>query len=89
MKNENQWVRTVDWTFDQYMQVEEPEMGDMADMIIENELDTLLNYGDSKPNGPGPCPICNGETYLIEGVNGKFYGCKNFPECKGSRNYNE
>jgi len=33
----------------------------------------------------GPSDDC--ETELKEGQFGKFYGCKNFPECKGSRNY--
>lgn len=40
----------------------------------------------AKPNGPGECPVCKGPTHLVNGINGSFYGCNNFPKCKGSRN---
>ena len=40
-----------------------------------------------KPSGEGKCPKCGGATRLREGTNGKFYGCRDFPECKGSRDY--
>lgn len=40
-----------------------------------------------KPSGPGGCPICRGPTELKEGKFGKFYGCKGFPDCTGSRNF--
>lgn len=39
-----------------------------------------------KPHGKGKCPKCGSDTLLKEGQFGKFYGCINFPECKGSRN---
>lgn len=29
------------------------------------------------------CPICHSEMYLREGPFGRFYGCVNYPECKG------
>jgi DNA topoisomerase I len=29
------------------------------------------------------CPVCNSEMYLREGRFGKFYGCVNYPKCKG------
>lgn len=32
------------------------------------------------------CPECNSAMKLREGINGKFWGCTKFPECKGSRN---
>lgn len=40
-----------------------------------------------KHSGEGPCPKCKAETILREGKFGKFYGCTNFPSCKGSRDY--
>lgn len=39
-----------------------------------------------RPSGPGPCPKCQAETRLMKGQFGQFYGCPNFPKCKGSRN---
>ena len=39
-----------------------------------------------KPTGPGGCPVCGAETTLRDGRFGNFYGCPNFPKCKGSRN---
>ena len=42
-------------------------------------------FPNKKPSGPGLCPLCEGKTHLIEGKFGKFYGCKAFPKCTGSR----
>lgn len=39
-----------------------------------------------KPSGEGKCPLCGDKTALKEGKFGSFYGCVNFPKCKGSRN---
>lgn len=33
------------------------------------------------------CVKCGGEMVLKEGKYGKFWGCLNFPECKGSKSY--
>ncbi len=39
-----------------------------------------------KPHGPGKCPRCGGNTHKITtGPYGNFYGCDNFPQCKGRR----
>jgi len=32
------------------------------------------------------CPKCGNEMIEKSGMYGKFFGCKNFPKCKGSRN---
>lgn len=40
----------------------------------------------SKPCGPGACPLCGGKTHTVKGKHGMFYGCDDFPKCKGSRN---
>lgn len=29
------------------------------------------------------CPLCNSNMYIREGRYGKFYGCVNYPKCKG------
>lgn len=31
-----------------------------------------------------PCPICGGLLVRKDGRYGPFYGCKNYPDCKGS-----
>lgn len=35
------------------------------------------------------CPYCKGELVLRNGKNGKFYGCKNYPKCRYTRNFEE
>lgn len=42
--------------------------------------------GIRKAGGPGPCPKCGAPTILRIGKYGEFYGCSNFPKCKGNRN---
>lgn len=41
-----------------------------------------------KPSGPGPCPVCGCSTKKLTNKSTKqvFYGCSQFPQCKGSRN---
>nr|WP_173026388.1 restriction endonuclease [Aeromonas sp. Ne-1]AKO69685.1 hypothetical protein [Aeromonas sp. Ne-1] len=33
------------------------------------------------------CPVCNAEMVLRNGKNGKFYGCSNYPVCKGTKKF--
>lgn len=33
------------------------------------------------------CPYCKVELVLREGKNGKFYGCRNFPRCRYTKNF--
>jgi hypothetical protein len=41
-----------------------------------------------KPYGPGPCPRCGGSMILRKNshTGTEFYGCADFPRCKGNRN---
>ena len=40
-----------------------------------------------KPFGPGKCPRCGSPTVKrFSRVGNEFYGCSQFPECRGSRN---
>lgn len=32
------------------------------------------------------CPVCGSPMKLRSGSHGKFFGCTNFPQCKGTRN---
>jgi len=43
--------------------------------------------GPCKVNGSPKCPICGASMVLRDGVYGKFYGCPNYPRCRGTRNY--
>lgn len=74
-------------------------MGEQADYIIQDGIESDAGWGmfrgwkrswnrliPRKPSGPGPCPKCGGETHHVMGKFGDFYGCDNFPNCKGSRN---
>lgn len=40
---------------------------------------------DPEDAPPGPCPTCGAELFLKNWRGGAFYGCTNFPRCKGSR----
>lgn len=33
------------------------------------------------------CPRCGGEMVLRKGKYGKFWGCKSYPKCKGTRQF--
>ncbi|MFW5867874.1 MAG: type I DNA topoisomerase [Armatimonadota bacterium] len=42
--------------------------------------------GDGDGNAiPVSCPKCNGPMSIRQGGRGKFLGCNNYPECKGTR----
>jgi ssDNA-binding Zn-finger/Zn-ribbon topoisomerase 1 len=71
-------------------------MGDMADYTLDQMMDEDEAYCAGyrktspfiykyKPNGPGNCPRCDGPTHICHGPYGRFYGCNNFPKCKGRR----
>ena len=64
-------------------------MGEMADYTIEQFecQDEYWEYqrGACGPHGLGPCPRCGKLTQKKVGKYGTFYGCVDFPKCKGSR----
>lgn len=60
---------------------------DAYDLGILDEHGAEISPKIIKPSGPGRCPKCGANTTLRNGKNGKFYGCTNFPKCKGNRNY--
>lgn len=33
------------------------------------------------------CPKCGNKMYIRNGSRGKFLGCSNYPECKGTKPY--
>ncbi|MBE6893271.1 MAG: hypothetical protein E7482_04600 [Ruminococcaceae bacterium] len=35
------------------------------------------------------CPLCGSVMYIREGKFGKFLGCSNYPDCKGTRKIKE
>jgi len=41
------------------------------------------------PIGPGDCPICGADTVLRDGPYGRFFGCCDFPRCRGIRRYSQ
>lgn len=44
----------------------------------------------SKPSpGYGLCPVCGGKLVMKDSVNGPFWGCPKYPNCKGNRDATE
>ena len=76
-------------------------MGDIADWEIDNGIEGIneeyIDYNEDyyevppsyikirKASGPGKCPKCGKDTVKRIGKYGEFYGCSNYPNCKGSR----
>ena len=54
-----------------------------------SHLDLAKNNGDSTQkvdeNSP-PCPLCNGPMTLKNGKFGKFWSCRKYPDCRGTKN---
>lgn len=65
---------------------EYPTIEDMEDGYIPIHPFTKFQ---PKASGPGPCPICSGPTEERKGPYGKFFGCKDYPKCRGNRNSGE
>lgn len=89
----------ADFALDQMMDVDEivvnsynapyDELDDYEKEIVfrgQGRDEYERSLGVRKARGPGPCPKCQAETRLMKGQFGQFYGCPNFPKCKGSRN---
>jgi ssDNA-binding Zn-finger/Zn-ribbon topoisomerase 1 len=55
--------------------------GDISEMIIHDE--TILQ--GRKPYENLKCPLCQGDMVSRKGPYGSFWGCKKYPECKGTR----
>ena len=62
-------------------------MGEMLDLFLQMEEMNDCEFYNPRPYGEGPCPECGSETVLREGKYGKFYGCIDFPKCRGTRDF--
>lgn len=47
--------------------------------------DPTIGGHSTAVKGKGRCPICSSSTTKKTGKYGVFYGCVNYPSCKGSR----
>lgn len=56
-----------------------------ARVFTPRELTSRKSYKAPKASGEGPCPKCEGPTKKRSGPYGMFYGCMNYPQCKGTR----
>lgn len=61
------------------------------DLIDEQHGEFKLTQEQDSPKPKLPyenlkCPECQGDMIARNGKYGKFWGCKSFPECKGTRN---
>jgi ssDNA-binding Zn-finger/Zn-ribbon topoisomerase 1 len=74
-------------------------MGDAADMVLDQMFDEELfdlrqdyylchSSRRRRVYGSGNCPNCSKPTVLrVSKTNNKFYGCSDFPNCRGTREY--
>ncbi|MCR3758441.1 restriction endonuclease [Clostridium felsineum] len=61
------------------------ELWDRKELIkIMNKNNPTIN-NSSEISKRVLCPKCGKEMKLIHGKNGDFYGCSNYPKCKGTR----
>jgi ssDNA-binding Zn-finger/Zn-ribbon topoisomerase 1 len=63
-----------------------------GDLIIEDEIKNLVSICERELKARKPpiyenvkCPECNGPMVSRTGKFGTFWGCKSFPQCKGTR----
>lgn len=60
------------------------DLGTKAEMWGE-----IMNGNNKKPKANGPvCPKCGAVMIKRKGDKGLFYGCSNYPNCKGTRPVN-
>lgn len=59
-------------------------MGDEADRLLEQIL-CYDEYDEEEYEDDDKCPRCRKKMAIREGPYGEFYGCVDFPICKGKR----
>lgn len=61
---------------------------ELIDMILKMNPNAVPNAQAILTNQSSNimCPKCNSKMKLRKGQNGEFYGCSNYPKCKGTRN---
>ena len=63
----------------------EDECGWKTDLKKKARWSGAKSNGNSDlPKQGPPCPICKAKTTLRTGKRGQFYGCSNYPKCKGT-----
>lgn len=74
-KNTKPLPETAEVTYaDQQLVVKAAPAGEGPESVQEGRTDLL-------------CPICGGPMVLRQGKFGRFYGCKDYPKCKGTLPY--
>jgi len=84
----------IEAEYEHYEKYKYADIGTQYDEGLIDEQGALIGNPSSyparsspkKPCGPGECPICASSTVLRDGKFGSFWGCTDFPKCKGSRN---
>ena len=61
--------------------------GDLDIDTGEEVYSPMTRKSSNKVFGFGPCPICGGQMHQCSGNFGLFWGCNDFPKCKGTRGY--
>ncbi len=51
----------------------------VSQLVAQGKIQPLAMQSPPSP----PCPVCGGKTAQRKGKNGLFWGCLNYPECRG------
>ena len=60
--------------------------GGFSERMTAARVEEKRNQRRAVDEDAPPCPICGGVMHVRHGKTGDFWGCTNYPACKGSRN---
>lgn len=60
--------------------------GGFSERMTAARVEEKRNQRRAVDEDAPPCPICGGVMRVRHGKTGDFWGCTNYPACKGTRN---
>ena len=60
--------------------------GGFSERMIAARVEEKRNQRRAVDEDAPPCPVCGGAMRVRHGKTGDFWGCTNYPACKGTRN---
>ncbi len=66
-----------------------PVPRDNSNTYQTKQAGSSFTSNNSRNENTPTCPTCGAPMRLRNGVRGRFWGCSNFPKCRGTKNYEE